>query len=54
VAWTVQKLKSSVSQAIHQDARGFIGREKTFNAELLQSNVQRRAQAGEERKEAKR
>ena len=54
VVWTVQMLKSSVSQAVHQDARGFIRREKTFNAKLLQSNVQRRAHASEERKEAKR
>jgi len=41
-------------QAIHHSARGFICREKAFNAEFLQHNVQRRAQGGERRKQAKR
>jgi hypothetical protein len=52
--WSAQMLKRSVSQAIYKGACVFICREKTFNAEFLQSNVQRRPQGSEDRKKAKR
>ena len=41
------------SQAIHHSASGFICGEKSFNAEFLQCNVQRRSQSSEGRKQAK-
>src|SRR6516164_6727463 len=47
-------IKRFFSQAIHYGARGFICGEKTFNAEFLQYNVQRRAQGSERGKQAKR
>ena len=41
-------------QAMQHHAGGFICGEKTFNAEFLQFNVERRAQGGERGKQAKR
>jgi hypothetical protein len=52
--WTAQMLKRTVSQAIQQSARGFICREKTFNAEFLQCNVLRRTEGSKRRKQAQR
>jgi len=46
--------KRSLGQAIHNSASGFVCGKKSFNAEFLQRNVQRRAQSSEGRKQAKR
>ena len=48
------ELERCFGQVIQECAGGFVGREKTFDTEFLQGNVQRRAQASKDREKAQR